>query len=364
MESLELKLFNNVYHGRRVLVTGHTGFKGSWLALWLNQLGAKITGFALPPSTRPNHWELLQLSLTDLRGDIRDTEALQRVIHEYRPEIIFHLSAQPLVRRSYQNPLETWSTNVIGTVNLLEACRQAADLLAVVIVTTDKVYLNNERNRGYNEDDKLGGHDPYSASKAASELVVESYRKAFFSERPYPLVATARAGNVIGGGDWSEDRLIPDVVRTLDRGVSLEIRFPDATRPWQHVLECLAAYLLLGQHLLAGNRNVAEAWNFGPDPDGNRSVAGVLAGLQSHWPEFKWHRSTTSQPHEAGLLYLDNSKAKARLGWKPLWNFERALTATAEWYQKRNATNRIPTLDQLNTYIESAVDARCPWASH
>jgi CDP-glucose 4,6-dehydratase len=251
----------------------------------------------------------------------------------------------------------------MGTANVLEACRSVADLRAVVVVTTDKVYSNNESTRGYREDDRLGGHDPYSASKAASELVVESYRKAFFCSETSPLIATARAGNVIGGGDWSEDRLIPDVLRAMGRGTSLEIRSPNATRPWQHVLECTGAYLLLGQHLLSGNRSAAGSWNFGPNADDNLTVAGVLTELQSFWPELQWHRSSTEHPHEAGLLYLDTSKAKTVLGWGPLWNLRNALAATADWYRQHASGDQPPTFSQLSSYLETASGSACSWAA-
>ena len=356
-----MKQFNDIYRGRRVLVTGHTGFKGSWLSAWLNQMGAQVTGFALPPCTTPNHWDLLGLPVADVRGDIRDSTAIQRTVQDCRPEIIFHLSAQPLVRRSYRDPLESWSTNVMGTANLLEACRSAPDLRAIVVITTDKVYANNESTQGYREDDRLGGHDPYSASKAASEIVVESYRKSFFFGNDAPLIATARAGNVIGGGDWSEDRIIPDVLRALDRGCSLEIRSPNATRPWQHVLECTAGYLLLGQHLLNGNQDGVGAWNFGPAADDNCTVRSLLAELQSYWPELEWHSSEAQHPREAGLLHLDTCKAKSILGWKPVWGLGKALAATAQWYRQQAATRQPPTIPQLSSYVESAALSGCCW---
>jgi CDP-glucose 4,6-dehydratase len=358
---MDVKPFGGTYRGRRVLITGHTGFKGSWLAAWLVQMGAEVTGFSLNPDTTPNHWDLLRLPIADLRGDIRDLSAIQEAVHASHPEIVFHLSAQPLVRRSYQDPLETWSTNVMGTANVLEACRKAKNLAAVVVVTTDKVYANKECAQGYREDDRLGGHDPYSASKAACELVVDSYRKAFFGDSA-PLIATARAGNVVGGGDWSVDRLIPDVVRAVNCGQSLEVRSPDATRPWQHVLECSAAYLVLGEHLLAGKRAIAQAWNFGPNAEDNRTVASILTELQTHWPELRWHRSEAQHPHEAGLLFLDSSKAEAILGWRPVWNLSATLAATANWYRQHALTQQPPTYLQLSNYVESAVIARSPWA--
>lgn len=362
LESVVMKLFGNQYRGRRVLLTGHTGFKGSWLALWLAELGANITGIALPPDTSPNHWSLLELDVSERLMDIRDSHALMRAVKDTQPEIVFHLAAQPLVRRSYRDPLETWSTNVMGTANLLEACRQTASVRAIVVVTTDKCYENKERARGYSEADRLGGHDPYSASKAAAELVAASYRDAFFHETHSPLIATARAGNVIGGGDWSEDRLIPDLVRAIASGNPLEIRSPQATRPWQHVLESLSGYLLLGQKLLEGRKAFAEAWNFGPEPDDNRSVADVLARLKSHWPELEWRVTDRPQPHEAKLLYLDCAKACTQLGWQPIWPLDKALAATADWYRAYLSDGRIESRSQLAAFVAQAQAASREWA--
>lgn len=357
-----LTLFGNCYAGRRVLLTGHTGFKGSWLALWLCQLSAQVEGVALPPETSPNHWDLLGLDIPDHRLDIRDSAAVAAVFAQSQPELVFHLAAQPLVRRSYREPLVTWSTNVMGTAHVLEACRQTPSVRAIVVVTTDKCYENREWPWGYRETDRLGGHDPYSASKAASELLVDSYRRAFFSGPNAPLLATARAGNVIGGGDWSEDRLIPDLVRASTRKTPLEIRSPQATRPWQHVFESLSGYLLLGQKLLAGQRDMAESWNFGPDAEGNRSVAEVLACLKNDWPELAWRNTIQPQPHEAKLLYLDSAKAKSRLGWRPVWALEEALQATAQWYRHYADTGQACSLAQLKAYIAAAQAAGVAWS--
>lgn len=362
MESVAVKLFGGQYQDRKVLLTGHTGFKGSWLALWLAQLGARVTGAALPPGTMPNHWDLLGLNLADHRLDMRDGAAVAELVAGAQPEIVFHLAAQPLVRRSYRDPLETWSTNVMGTANLLEACRQAPSVRAIVVITSDKCYENLERPAGYRETDRLGGHDPYSASKAAAELVVASYRRAFFDAPNAPLVASARAGNVIGGGDWSEDRLIPDLVRALVGRSSLEIRSPHATRPWQHVLESLSGYLLLGQRLLEGRRDLAEGWNFGPETEGNRTVAEMLKRLSAHWPELAWQPSTRLEPHEAALLHLDSAKAKAQLGWKPIWGLDETLTATAGWYRRFLATGQADSHTQLEGYIAAARAAGAGWS--
>lgn len=358
-----MNLFQGVYSGRRVLLTGHTGFKGSWLALWLEGLGAVVTGAALPPSTTPNHWSLLQINAEDRRLDIRDNAALAATIAEFAPEIVFHLAAQPLVRRSYREPLETWSTNVMGTANLLEACRQTSSIRAVVVVTTDKCYENMEWPWGYRENDRLGGHDPYSASKAAVELVAASYRNAFFSSPHAPLLATARAGNVIGGGDWSEDRLIPDLVRAGRNQQSLEIRSPNATRPWQHVLESLSGYLMLGQHLFEGKKEFAQAWNFGPESEGNRTVSEVLGHLANYWPQMRWHVTAQSQPHEANLLYLDSAKAHTLLKWQPVWALEEALGATAAWYRAWLEHGQVESRKQLAAYVQAANEADAVWAS-
>ncbi len=356
-----MKLFGDVYRGRHVLLTGHTGFKGSWLAAWLSEMGAKVTGFGLDPETSPDHWSLLSTQSTDLRGDIRDTACLRAAFDQAQPEIVFHLAAQTLVRRSYRDPLESWSTNVMGTANVLEACRTTPSVQAVVVITTDKVYANKEWPWGYRENDPLGGHDPYSASKAASELVVESYRKSFWYGAEAPLIASARAGNVIGGGDWSEDRLVPDLVRSVAQGKSLEIRSAQSTRPWQHVLECLSGYLLLGQRLLQADKTAATAWNFGPATQDNRTVAQVLSGLQTFWPDLAWHTTATPQPHEANLLYLDCALARSALGWQPVWSLEQGLEMTADWYRHQASTGQAITGEQLSLYIEAASRADCIW---
>lgn len=358
-----MTLFGNAYSKLPVLVTGHTGFKGSWLCLWLRELGAQVSGIARDPDSTPNHWNLLQLDVLDRRVDVRDFASLSQAIDSIRPAIVFHMAAQPLVRRSYRDPLETWSTNVMGTANVLEACRGTASVRAIVIITTDKCYENREWHWGYRESDQLGGHDPYSASKAAAELVAASYRTAFWGgSNGAPLLATARAGNVIGGGDWSEDRLIPDLVRALAAQQPLEIRSPQATRPWQHVLEPLSGYLALGQRLIEGNAQFAQAWNFGPDLEGNQSVREILEGLRAHWPQLEWRLGNSLHPHEAKLLYLDSSKARQELGWKPVWGLERTLAATADWYRDHYAGKALRTRGQIAEYIVNAREAGLPWA--
>lgn len=359
-----MTLFGDIYRNRSVLITGHTGFKGSWLTLWLTELGARISGVALAPESSPNHWHLLDLPLpTERIQDIRDFASLLRLVQGVQPEILFHLAAQPLVRRSYREPLETWATNVMGTANLLEACRQTSSVRALVIVTTDKCYENREWPWGYREIDPLGGRDPYSASKAAAELVIASYRNAFFGPGEAPLVASVRAGNVIGGGDWSEDRLIPDLVRALVADKSLEVRSPEATRPWQHVLDPLAGYLLLGQRLLEGHRDLAEPWNFGPANEDHCCVRKVLEMLQSQWPQVTWHQAGGEQPHEAALLHLDSTKARRRLGWRPVWDLAAALDATAQWYRTFLEQGRVLSRPQLDRYIEAARAAHATWCT-
>jgi CDP-glucose 4,6-dehydratase len=273
------------------------------------------------------------------------------------------MAAQSLVRLSYDEPVKTYATNVMGTVHVLETVRQVSDVKAVVVVTSDKCYENQEWARGYRETDRLGGHDPYSASKAAAELVAGSYRSAFFHAPDAPLLATARAGNVIGGGDWAEDRLIPDLVRAIAAKVKLEIRSPLATRPWQHVLESLSGYLRLGQKLIEGRREFAGGWNFGPGPEANCTVAEVLARLATHWPELAWQSISTPQPHEANLLYLDSTKARAQLGWTPVWTLDEALTATADWYRTYLAGGRVESRSQLASFIAQARAVGLKWAA-
>ncbi len=330
--------------------------------MWLQELGAEVAGVALAPDTESSHWQLLGLDISDYRCDIRDAQVLVDCVAAFRPSIIFHLAAQPLVRRSYQDPLNTWSTNVLGTVNVLETARRIDGVRAIVAITTDKCYENHEWPWGYREIDRLGGHDPYSASKAAAELGAASYRSAFFNSLDAPLLATARAGNVIGGGDWSEDRLIPDLVRAIGAGQSLEIRSPNATRPWQHVLESLSGYLMLGQGLLQNDRAFAEAWNFGPDAEDNHTVAEVLSKLKQHWPNIRWHGTDKPQPHEATLLYLDSAKARTRLHWQPVWQIDNTLAATANWYRAWLEQGQVTSRQQLADYYEAAARANIEWA--
>lgn len=362
MEEL-VSMFKGVYKDRKILVAGHTGFKGSWLSLWLSSLGAEVVGISLPPLTNPNHWDLLRLNIESYFVDIRDEYTLRNSIQMLKPDMIFHLAAQPLVRRSYQEPIETWATNVMGTANILNAARDVHNLEAVVVVTTDKCYENKEWVWGYREIDPLGGHDPYSASKGGSELVTASFRNSFFNLPSSALIASARAGNVIGGGDWSEDRLIPDLIRSIQSSNALHIRSPNATRPWQHVLECLSGYLALGQQLLEGDKSCAEAWNFGPERDGNRQVQEVLQTIKKHISGFQWSQSESLQPHEAQLLHLDSSKARENLSWKPVWSFEEGVEATISWYKAWLYRKELISEIQLQAYCDLARVRGLQWAS-
>lgn len=354
--------FGDAYRGRRVLLTGHSGFKGSWLALWLTQLGAQVSGVALPAATIPNHWELLGLDMDAYNVDLRDAAATASLVQRLRPDIVFHLAAQSLVRRSYRQPLDTWSTNVMGTANLLEACVTTHSVRAIVVVTSDKCYQNDEARKAFRETDPLGGHDPYSSSKAATELVAASYRHSFLRGSDAPQLATARAGNVIGGGDWSEDRLVPDLVRSVASGQALQIRSPTAVRPWQHVLDPLAAYLLLGQGLLQRKEGMAQAWNFGPTEQGTASVEEVLGRLQHYWPQVAWNTLPQQSMPEASFLALDSTQANVQLGWKPVWSLDATLNFTAEWYRDYLGKRQVSSREQLARYIADAVDGGHRWS--
>ncbi|MFY7786350.1 MAG: CDP-glucose 4,6-dehydratase, partial [Thermoflexibacteraceae bacterium] len=333
-------------------------------AFWLHQLGAKVIGYALSPTTSPNHIELLNLPITSIIGDVRDEKLLQTVFQTYQPDVVFHLAAQPLVRASYAEPILTFETNVIGTAKVYEAVKAISSVKAVVNVTTDKVYHNNEWVWGYRENDKLGGHDPYSTSKACVELLHESYRKSFFKEKGI-LTATARAGNVIGGGDWSQDRLIPDIVKATVQAQAVQIRNPQATRPWQHVLEPLAAYLLLGQQLLEGNLKAEDAWNFACDAEGCVPVRTILTQMQQVWQEVQWQDvSQQAKPHEANLLQLDCTKAKSLLQWQPVWNLATTVELTTKWYRNFYETKQLNTAQDLQKYIADAQEMGLQWAKN
>jgi len=338
--------------GRRVLITGHTGFKGGWLSLWLHALGAEVTGFALP-AVDHSFFEEVRLGelVKHIEGDVRDFEAVRAAVRDSRPEIVFHLAAQPLVRLSYDQPVETYATNVMGTVHVLEACRNADGLLGVVCVTSDKCYENREQNEPYREDDAMGGYDPYSSSKGAAELVVSAYRRSFFGKGA--LIASTRAGNVIGGGDWAEDRLVPDIIRALLAGTPPVIRNPDSIRPWQHVLDALSGYLLVAERLLHGGKEAACGWNFGPADDDTQPVGWIVEQMLGEWGGCNgWEKPSGSQPHEATLLKLDSSKARAELGWRPKLPLEDALRKVVEWHLQvaTGADPRTVSLKQLSDY--------------
>lgn len=342
------------FAGRRVLVTGHTGFKGSWLAHWLDRQGASVSGLALAPDTTPSLFEALDLARRIDHGlcDLRDQAAVATAVAAARPEIVFHLAAQPLVRRSYRYPIETFATNVLGTAHLLHACYDTPGIRAIVVVTSDKCYAPTDDSPGYRESDPLGGLDPYSASKACQEWVAQSWRASFGRRDDAPLLATARAGNVIGGGDWAEDRLVPDLVRAAAARQSAEIRNPRAIRPWQHVLEPLAGYLDIGARLLAGDMAVAEAWNFGPATDSMRPVADLCTALA---PEigFDWTiTGAADQPPETTCLRLNSDKARARLGWVPRWSFTETMQLTGSWYRRHAGGESAAALcdEQLDLY--------------
>ena len=350
--------FEQIYKDKKVLITGHTGFKGSWLGLWLCRMGAKLVGYALDAPTNPSHYELLELDCLSIIGDIRDGDKLEKVIEQEQPEIIFHLAAQSLVRQSYQEPVVTFSTNIMGTVNLLNACRKFSCVRAIVVVTSDKCYENREFERGYSEEDAMGGHDPYSASKGCTEIVTSSYRRSFFPLIEYgkehtTLLASARAGNVIGGGDWAKDRLIPDIVRAASKNETVFIRSPSAIRPWQHVLESLSGYLILGGKLLDGNAEFARGWNFGPSEGDELTVAMMVEQLQQHWGRIVYQRSGEHNPHEANLLKLDSSKAHLNLGWSPVWGIDKTLEMTAKWYRHFYEHGKVISKEQLVQYVQT-----------
>lgn len=330
-------MFGGAYDGKRVLITGHTGFKGSWLTTWLLRLGARVAGYSLAPPTNPSLFRACGLidRIDHTEADVRDGERLRETVSRWKPDFIFHLAAQPLVRDSYVMPVDTYDINVMGTVNLLDAVRRESHACSVVVVTSDKCYENREWEYGYREIDRLGGHDPYSASKAAMEIVVASYRSSYFTRDTGVRLATARAGNVIGGGNWSADRIVPDAIRALQAGTTLIVRNPDAVRPWQHVLEPLGGYLWLGARLSAPDgESLATAWNFGPADSETRRVAELADAIVTAWGSGQWQPQVGADDlHEAGILRLSIDKAQASLGWRPVWDFITSVTKTVKWYR-------------------------------
>ena len=369
MESMVMQtLFGGIYKNKTVLVTGHTGFKGSWLVYWLKKMGANVIGYSLEAPTTPNHIGLLDLDITSIIGDIRDQKKLNETFATYQPEIVFHLAAQPLVRLSYDEPVETYETNVMGTLKVLEACRKTDSVKAIVNITSDKAYENKEWIWGYRENDPMGGYDPYSSSKGCAELLASSYRNSYFNLNDYgvkhnTLLASCRAGNVIGGGDWAQDRLITDIMVAVSQGEKVKIRNPYATRPWQHVLEPLSGYLHIGQKLLEGKKEFAEGWNFGPSDEGSISVEEVVNYIQQYWDKIDYELNLSEEhPHEANLLKLDCSKAHIRLKWKDVWASQTTFDKMTSWYKSYYENNTILTSKDLNSYILDAKKLKIEWA--
>ena len=354
-------LFSGIYKDKTVLVTGHTGFKGSWLVYWLNKMGAKVVGYSLEPPSNPNHIGLIDLDIVSIIGNLNDQKNLHKIFAIHNPEIVFHLAAHALVRHSYDEPVETYETNGMGTLKVLEACRECSSVKAIINVTSDKAYENREWPWGYREIDSMGGYDPYSSSKGCVELLTSSYRNSYFNLDDYgvkhnTLLASCRAGNVIGGGDWAEDRLVPDMIRAISKGESVEIRNPDAIRPWQHVLEPLSGYLKLVEKLHSNGTDFSEGWNFGPHDNEAKTVSWTIERLTQIWGSgAKWSRDHQQHPHEATYLKLDCSKAHSRLDWHPAWNIDLTLEKIVEWHKAFNqgADMRQMTLSQINSFQTS-----------
>lgn len=364
-----VNLFGGIYQNKNILLTGDTGFKGSWMAYWLTKMGANVIGFSKDIPSEPNHFKLLNTSFSEnITGDVADIKQLQKAFSNTKFDLVFHLAAQSLVRYSYKHPLETFQTNVMGTANVIDLSRHHLSVKGVVVVTSDKCYENFEDDRPYNETDRMGGYDPYSASKGCAELVTSSLRRSYFpvnefGKKHHFVLASGRAGNVIGGGDWSEDRLIPDVVKNASKGMSTEIRNPKATRPWQHVLEPISGYLLLGQKILEGDVNVSDGWNFGPENNETLSVAEVLEKAISIWPSIIYDTPPQQNIlHEAKLLRLDCTKSKSHLNWRPVWNTDTAIENTVLWYKNFYEHNVLNTEADLRSYITKAKELNYVWA--
>jgi CDP-glucose 4,6-dehydratase len=361
-------LFGGVYKNKKVLLTGHTGFKGSWLALWLQQMGAIVYGYSLKNEDEVNHLSLLNLDIEEKIDDIRNDEVLQQYFNEIQPDIVFHLAAQALVRKSYDDPVDTFSTNVMGTLNIFEASRKTPSVKAIINVTTDKCYENKEWEWGYRENEAMGGYDPYSASKGCSELLTSSYRNSYFNNNDHGikhnvLLASGRAGNVIGGGDWAADRLIPDIIKAAAIKKTVLIRNPLATRPWQHVLEPLSGYLTLGSKLLQKEISVADGWNFGPDIHSNIQVGDIVKLSNEYWNAIQIEISkNTNEHHEANLLMLDCTKANKTLKWKAVWGIDKTIDKTISWYKSYYENNKLLSLEDLTEYISDAQSANILWA--
>ena len=355
-------MFGGIYRNKRVLVTGHTGFKGSWLCKWLNHLGAEVFGYSLNPSTEPNHFDLSNPNVNSHINNIKDLNSVRDFITKSEPEIIFHLAAQPLVIESYKEPLETFTTNIIGTANILEAARYTDTVKAVIIITTDKCYKNKECIYGYRETDELGGYDPYSASKACTELVTESYKNSFFKEdNTGLLIASARAGNVLGGGDWTSNRIFKDIAIAASEKEKLILRNPESIRPWQHVLEPLSGYLLLGQLLFQNRKEFAEPWNFGPSYNSNITVRELVNIVKKRWNDIEVEFEKP-KIYESKYLMLDSSKAYNKLKWKPVWEIDLTVNNTIDWYKNYYEKKIVKTDDQIVNFIQDAQKNKLSWA--
>lgn len=357
-----IDIFNNFYSGKKVLITGHTGFKGSWLSIWLHELGAEVVGVALDPLSEKDNFVLSGIGSkikADIRGDIRSQQTITEIFTKYQPEIVFHLAAQPLVLFSYEHPVETYETNVMGTIHIMEAIRVTKSVKVAVMITTDKCYENREQSQGYRETDPLGGYDPYSSSKGACEIAIQSWRRSFFNPQDYNKshgvsLASVRAGNVIGGGDWAKDRIIPDCIRALETGKAIEIRSPQAVRPWEHVLEPLSGYMLLAQKMWDNPTEYNEGWNFGPEVESVTTVWEVVTELVKNFGVGEMiDTSDVKKFHEANLLMLDINKAKTRLGWQPKLNIQQCIAIVADWY-KRYKTENVYNLcvEEINKFLE------------
>ncbi|MBQ0028894.1 MAG: CDP-glucose 4,6-dehydratase [Bacteroidales bacterium] len=359
-----IDIFNEFFKGKRVIITGHTGFKGSWLSIWLHELGAEIVGIGLDPFTEKDNFVLSGIGSkikADIRADIRDLDKMKAIFAEFQPEIVFHLAAQPLVRLSYEQPVETYETNVMGTINILEAIRATDSVKVGVMITTDKCYDNKEQLRGYKEDDPFGGYDPYSSSKGACEIVIQSWRRSYFNpeqfEKHGKSIASVRAGNVIGGGDWALDRIIPDCIKSIESNKTIEIRSPKSVRPWEHVLEPLSGYMLLAQKMWNSPTEYCEGWNFGPEADSVSTVWDVATELVKNFG--KGELKDVSDPnavHEAQLLMLDITKAKTRLSWKPRLNMKQCITLVSDWYKRYSTTNVYDLcVAEINKFIHCTI---------
>jgi CDP-glucose 4,6-dehydratase len=363
------QLFGGQYNNKRVLITGHTGFKGSWLSFWLLQMNAEVLGYALNPHTHPNHFSILSQPIKTVIGDILDYEKLDQVFKSFQPEIVFHLAAQSLVGPSFINPAETYQTNVMGTVKVLEVCRKNTSVRAVINVTSDKCYENREWVSAYRENDPMGGHDPYSSSKGCAELVAAAYRKSFFNMKDYGikhnlLLASVRAGIVIGGGDWSKNRIVTDLMEAVSQGKKLFIKSPYSTRLWQHVLDPLSGYLQVGQKLLMGEKEYAESWNFGPKEDDFIQVIEMIKQMQKHWGEIDFcFEEKDTNFHDAYLFNLDCSKARTKLKWKGAWDSSTTFAKTVEWYRNYYQKDNILTKNHLEEYVISAQKADLTWVN-